>query len=620
MNNYGFFIKKVSVIGKNVKNATVQFKKGLNIISGPSDTGKSYIFNCINYMLGASKEPKKIDEAKDYSAVLMEIELYSGKTYLLKRDFKTQTVDVFPIKLSLIDESEAINLNIKHDKEKTDNLSAFLLEKSGYSHPIYVKTNQKGKIRTLSFRDFPLYINIGETKIIKENSPILSGQYSTSTVEKSIFTFLVSGIANSNNNDIGQNDSTLSKNKLEGQKELVERLIAKEEIKFEKINLIETLPENNLSVLLSEIQVELETINKEIEQKTMDRRNLWNKIEENKSQIISDSELIKRFKLLKDYYHSDLKRLNFVIEGDYYFSQLNFSKCPFCHQKIDKKSCTEHNCGFNKPSNELISSVEVEIRKIKGKLSDLESTIEQEENDYRILLKEIANQQEKYKLVKEELVSILQPKQLDLKELLNTYVNHREKYIEYHTIEKKIDELKSEKKIIISQLKNKSQVKININAEKDIIELNSIMDFCEYFSSILKRWKFSESPKVLYEKGEFYVDSKSTHDYGKGYRAIIYSGFAIALMQFCKSNGLPHPGFVVIDSPLTTYKGKRSLNEEVSEDIQSAFFSDLSSLNNDMQIILLDNKEPSEIVKEKINYLEFTRDIISGRYGFFPIK
>ncbi|MCY7949363.1 hypothetical protein [Bacillus inaquosorum] len=52
-------------------------------------------------------------------------------------------------------------------------------------------------------------------------------------------------------------------------------------------------------------------------------------------------------------------------------------------------------------------------------------------------------------------------------------------------------------------------------------------------------------------------------------------------------------------------------------DIQSAFFEDFTSLHKDMQIIILENKEPKEEVKEKINYKEFTKDEKEGRYGFF---
>ncbi|MDQ7864054.1 hypothetical protein RCO48_32115 [Peribacillus frigoritolerans] len=69
--------------------------------------------------------------------------------------------------------------------------------------------------------------------------------------------------------------------------------------------------------------------------------------------------------------------------------------------------------------------------------------------------------------------------------------------------------------------------------------------------------EFSSNTTVNFEKGIFYIDSKPTKDYGKGYRAIIYSAFVISLMEYCRDKKMPHPGFVVLDSPLTTYKGKK---------------------------------------------------------------
>ena len=66
MNKYGFFIKKLQLEGSDKETVSVEFKKGLNVIYGPSDTGKTFIYQSIDYMLGASKIPKDIPEAKGY--------------------------------------------------------------------------------------------------------------------------------------------------------------------------------------------------------------------------------------------------------------------------------------------------------------------------------------------------------------------------------------------------------------------------------------------------------------------------------------------------------------------------------------------------------------------------
>lgn len=42
------YIKKLHSIA-NDKIARIEFKRGLNIVSGASDTGKSYMIQCIDY-------------------------------------------------------------------------------------------------------------------------------------------------------------------------------------------------------------------------------------------------------------------------------------------------------------------------------------------------------------------------------------------------------------------------------------------------------------------------------------------------------------------------------------------------------------------------------------------
>ena len=88
MNNYGFYIKKLELEGNEVELATIDFFKGLNVIVGPSDTGKTFIFQCIDYMLGSSHRPKTIPEAKKYNLCKLEIKTFEGISYRLERSLK----------------------------------------------------------------------------------------------------------------------------------------------------------------------------------------------------------------------------------------------------------------------------------------------------------------------------------------------------------------------------------------------------------------------------------------------------------------------------------------------------------------------------------------------------
>ena len=43
----GFYLVKLEIRGDSLKTAYIDFKPGFNLVSGGSDTGKSYIFSCL---------------------------------------------------------------------------------------------------------------------------------------------------------------------------------------------------------------------------------------------------------------------------------------------------------------------------------------------------------------------------------------------------------------------------------------------------------------------------------------------------------------------------------------------------------------------------------------------
>ena len=54
-----------------------------------------------------------------------------------------------------------------------------------------VRTNEQGKTRPLSFRDIARLIIIDEETVIKEDSPVLSGQFTSKTVESGVFRWML---------------------------------------------------------------------------------------------------------------------------------------------------------------------------------------------------------------------------------------------------------------------------------------------------------------------------------------------------------------------------------------------------------------------------------------------
>lgn len=50
-----FYIEKLTVTGSGKTDSTIDLSNGVNIIYGPSNTGKTYIVKCIDYMFGSDK-------------------------------------------------------------------------------------------------------------------------------------------------------------------------------------------------------------------------------------------------------------------------------------------------------------------------------------------------------------------------------------------------------------------------------------------------------------------------------------------------------------------------------------------------------------------------------------
>ena len=161
--------------------------------------------------------------------------------------------------------------------------------------------------------------------------------------------------------------------------------------------------------------------------------------------------------------------------------------------------------------------------------------------------------------------------------------------------------------------------------EGDEIRYSVLKDFCDVIKGILEVWDFENISSINFDTSykifDIQIGNKNRKAFGKGYRAILYSAFVIALMEYCNERGLPNSGNIVLDSPLTTFQGKEvdSINEEITKDIENAFFDDLATTQSDIQIIIFDNKDPMNSIKEKINYIHFTKNKTVGRYGFFPI-
>ena len=71
-----FYIEKIIVTGSGKTDSIIELSNGVNIIYGPSNTGKTYIVKCIDYMFGSEREP--IDSKRTIASTLSAKSRFRG--------------------------------------------------------------------------------------------------------------------------------------------------------------------------------------------------------------------------------------------------------------------------------------------------------------------------------------------------------------------------------------------------------------------------------------------------------------------------------------------------------------------------------------------------------------
>ena len=364
-----------------------------------------------------------------------------------------------------------------------------------------------------------------------------------------------------------------------------------------------------LSDILSELSKEQESL-------TQKRQELWEGVEKYKSRLLIIDELKGRFQLLQTHYESDLNRLDFITNGEELINQLHAVNCPVCGNDLDKD---HFDCNIqSKEGHEIREGIEAEIDKIQVKMADLEGTIKNLEVERTQVNQELAVTQLEFANINGKITEELEPRKARTKEAVDSLLQQQKNIAELENIQNRLSELWAEKSQLSQELKVK-QVAIDNSTD---IGYSTFKSFCDHVAINLKNWKFSPHPNVEFdtEKMDLVIDGKARSSNGKGFRGVAHTAFIIGLLDYCLDKNLPHPGTVIIDSPLTAYQKAEYTEEDVlSADIETAFFESLSNTPTDRQIIVLDNKSPSDAIKQRINYIHFTKNGSNGRYGLFPI-
>lgn len=605
----GFQLRRLTLIGRGVPKAEVKFREGLNVVSGPSDTGKTFIVECIDYMLGRKDVPKPIPEAEQYETVHLALNLSgTDDDVVLERSIRGGN-----FKLIRAGQADKI-LSAKHSAGNKDSASQYLLGLSSLTGK-KVHKNKQGVTREVSFRDLERLILVDEESVISEISPILTGQYTTATAESAVFRLLLTGV--DDGSLIPSDDPKVAKGRQAGKVEMLELLLNQTKGRLAELQLpgdvkiwqgqltqVETLYE----AAQKELAVEQESA-ATLEGKRRTELTGLRKLE-SRSGVLR--ELQGRFALLEQQYLSDLRRLESIAEAGSRLGQMNEERCPVCGATAEHHK-HEHQKADATPED-VSQSCLAEAVKIRELISDLRLTKEGNDKEIVRLHDQCEQVRERIREVAAELTELLKPR-IEIV-LLRLRESQATRDIYRHALELtgRVNELQG---LMNEQGNLLSPMTLELPSTR--VRSDEAENFNKEVEFLLRAWHFPGLDRVTFSEvdQDIVISGRKRASHGKGVRAIAHAAFNLAILNCCLKREMPHPGFVLIDSPLVVYREPDTNEGGFSHDVKDAFYRSIAEDFRAAQVIIFENEDPPSDLGNDVNVIRFT-GAAHGRQGFIP--
>lgn len=359
---------------------------------------------------------------------------------------------------------------------------------------------------------------------------------------------------------------------------------------------------------LSNVQRTLNTL--------IDRRGAAAKeVRNRRARLVEIEELVGRFGLLDDHYGTDIRRLEAIHESGSLFASLDSKLCPLCGAQTGDQHLNT-DCDGN--TEAIVRAASAEIEKINRLRRELRQTVRSLEDEREGISGALPEFEREYKAHDQELSQIAAPAVSEERTSYDLLISERaevravlEKFDRLHRLVRQRGDLEPED----------ADTSAGTGTTRTQISKSVLDEFSQTVEEILNEWHFPNAERVFFDESrrDFQISGKERGSTGKGLRAITHAAVTIGLMVFCREHGLPHPGFVVLDSPLLAYWKPEGAEDDLrGTDLKDRFYEYLLGLQATNQVIIIENEHPPDFVSKRGNVVVFTKNPHQGRYGFFP--
>ena len=588
-----FYISKVTAYKQDNEKASVQLKDGVNIIYGPSNTGKTLIIKYINFLFGAKDNP---DSDMQIDRVSIDIKTELGSSAIISRKFDENKIYVSDCSIEGIKEGE-------YSIQGKNSISNVYLSLIGIKSPVNIFSTQDYTSRqTLTWNSLKNFFFLSESNVANESIYYANSNFHNPTAELGCLQFLINGI-----------ERKLPEEYEDSEKQSIKKAALIEYIKQELDDLEERkkdLVKGSLEINGTELEIIIKEKNQLLTEATAnlnkllsDDSNFGREYSSVQEEIYELELLLDRLYELETQYNSDIERLNFIIDGEKIRKTIpQNTKCPYCENILQPKTRKTYILAETK-----------ELAKIQNNLQELRETINYNEGQKSVLYLQLENINsrraeisQRITEIKSEIQGIVQ----SVSELKNLLKLSSDIEAIDNMKEKHQEKLKSLESMIVT----KHSVSFAIKSE---FEEEFFSNIEKFMNDIIKKTDFESYESIKIDKKTFDLvinDSKQKKNQGKGYRAFLNSLYANALTYYLACNGKYSPGLLLLDSPLLTLK-EEERDLDSSDSMKKELMRSFIDYSDSRQIIIVENEIP-DIDYSNVNLIEFTKKQDKGRYGF----
>lgn len=611
-----FQLRRVVIKGPGVPDASLEFKSGGNILAGLSETGKSYLIHCLSYILGADELTKRFPESEPYAELYVEFANGEGDPLTLYRPLAGGSLLAHQSTIDSISGRGEVIVHRRYGRSIAKDVTSVVFPFAGLPEA-QLRKNTRGELQRLTLRHWIPETIVDEVAVIDERSPVRGPPGYDLTANERGFAFMLAGRDDAAVVSAERNDLIAAR--LLAKLSVIDRLLQPLQDRVtatagdseESIERVEA----SIDALTAVLEDHSQTHGKLQEQ----RRTALAEQQKADSQIIAIDELLGRYRLLQNRYTSDLDRLDFIAEGSHYLEGLQTMVCPLCDQPMTQL----HDHGAEDES--VQKAARAEAAKILALRADLTGAIENVEARRRFELSRRDSATGRVARIDEEVAGLMTPTVRGAETRMRQLVERRVLLEAARGDRDQLDTLLA----VRAELQSESSRPRTSATEWEPLPAQALEHLCEEIEAVLQDWGWPGKGKVTFnqEAYDIVIDGQPRQSHGKGVRGVLYSAFSIGLLNFCHANGRPHPGFVVIDSPLTAFSKQRlhtpvkvTEGSTVDPGVEARFWSSLTRIPPEVQVIIIENKPPPEEVAAAVNFTWFAGESAEDgdRYGFFP--